>query len=116
MYIYGISQLAEEVKNNLAYTQRTDLDFNNLEVIWCDLLLPSHKLLLRSKREKATMIIIKRFVKIKNKIQIKIKRADSDYISNKIQENKGNSKLLWQQLKQLGCSKNSKEKTKIVLK
>ena len=28
------------VKNNLAYTQRNDLDYNDFEAVWCDVLLP----------------------------------------------------------------------------
>ena len=49
-------------------------------------------------------------------MQQKIKKAKTEYISNKIQENKGNSKKLWEQLKHLGYAKNCKKESKTVLK
>lgn len=67
------------------------------------------ELLAEYKKDKDNDEKYKKFCKARNKIQQEIKKTKSEYISNKIQENKGNSKKLWQQLKNLGYSRNSKE-------
>ena len=38
-----------------------------------------------------------------------------DYLANKIEENVGNSKKLWNQLKKLGYSSKKKENSSVVL-
>ena len=55
------------------------------------------------------------FCKIRNKIQRDIKRAKSTFFQNKIEEFKFNPKKLWENLKTLGYSNKSKDKSRIIL-
>ena len=46
----------------------------------------------------------KEFNLIRNKVQREIRLAKTNYFRDKIEENKGNSKGLWRQLKTIGFS------------
>ena len=48
-------------------------------------------------------------------MQREIRSAKANYFKDKIEENKGNSKNLWKQLKYLGYSEKSKNNSKIVM-
>ena len=56
----------------------------------------------------ANLKISKMFTKYRNLVQRELKSAKSEYFSNKIEENKFDSKKLWQSLKSLGY-KNPKK-------
>ena len=58
----------------------------------------------------------KRYCQARNKMQKIIRKGKSEFIANKIEEHKGDSKKLWQQLKNLGYSNSSSEASKMVLK
>lgn len=58
----------------------------------------------------------KLYCSLRNKIQRKVKIAKTDYIQNKIEENRNNPKKLWSQLKELGYSNKSKYSPNSVLK
>ena len=51
----------------------------------------------------------------RNQVQRYIRKAIADYFSNKIEENKNNSKNLWQQLKSLGYKNKKDDDSNIVL-
>ena len=57
----------------------------------------------------------KKFDSLRNKVQREIRSAKTNYLKNKIEENKGNSKNLWKQLKSTGYSTKSKNNSKIVM-
>ena len=57
----------------------------------------------------------KNFSKVRNLLQRKIKKAKTDHISTKLEENKEDLKKLWQQLKSLGYRNQKKEEKKVVL-
>lgn len=57
----------------------------------------------------------KSFCQYRNKVQREIKIAKSEYLSNKMEENKNNSRKLWQQVKTLGYSQTTKSSPNIVL-
>jgi len=59
--------------------------------------------------------VYKEYCKSRNKIQRDIKKAKSDYFSDKIEEHKSNPKKLWQQLKTLGYSSKDQSQSRIVL-
>jgi hypothetical protein len=59
--------------------------------------------------------LYKHFCMQRNKVQRTIKHAKKDFLSLKIAENRNNTKKLWSQLKELGYSNKSKEKSNIVL-
>ena len=53
--------------------------------------------------------------KMRNKVQREIKHAKQHYLVNKIDDNKHDSKKLWQNLKELGYQNKSKDSYNIVL-
>ena len=55
------------------------------------------------------------YCKLRNEIQRKTRTSKSDYLANKIDENRNNSKNLWQQLKNLGYNSKDKQSSNIVL-
>jgi hypothetical protein len=55
------------------------------------------------------------FCKLRNKIQRDIKKAKSLYFQKQIEENRNNSKKLWQNLKNLGYSSKGKDSSKVVI-
>ena len=55
------------------------------------------------------------YCKLRNKVQRDIKAAKQNYIFNKIEDNKNDSKKLWESLKELGYQNKSKVAAKIVL-
>ena len=55
------------------------------------------------------------FCSYRNQVQRYIRKAKADYFSNKIEENKNNSKNLWQQLKSLGYKNKKDDNSNIVL-
>ena len=57
----------------------------------------------------------KNFSKVRNLLQRKIKKAKTEHISTKLEENKEDPKKLWQQLKSLGYRNQKKEEKKVVL-
>jgi Holliday junction resolvasome RuvABC DNA-binding subunit len=57
----------------------------------------------------------KTFSEIRNNVQRQIRKAKSEYFSNKVEENKFYPKKLWQNLKSLGYKNQQKSDTKIVL-
>ena len=57
----------------------------------------------------------KQFCFYRNKVQKEVKTAKSDFLSNKIEENKNNPKKLWEQIKSLGYINKSKSSPNIVL-
>ena len=57
----------------------------------------------------------KLFCKLRNKVQRNIRTAKSEYLSNKIEENKNEPKNLWQQLKNLGYKNSKKDSSNVVL-
>ena len=57
----------------------------------------------------------KNYCKLRNKVNREISMAKADYFSNKVEENKFDSKKLWQQLKTLGYKNKSNESSKVVL-
>ena len=61
------------------------------------------------------LITTKGTTSYRNKIQRDIKSAKQQYIFNKIEDNKNNSKKLWESLKELGYQNKSKVSAKIVL-
>ena len=52
---------------------------------------------------------------LRNKVQREIRIAKTNHFKDKIEENKGNTKELWRQLKSIGYSSKSKNNCKIVL-
>ena len=53
---------------------------------------------------------------MRNKVIREISITKADFFSNKVEENKFDSKKLWQQLKYLGYKNKQNESSKIVLK
>ena len=53
---------------------------------------------------------------MRNKVNREISMTKADYFSNKVEENKFDSKKLWQQLKTLRYKNKSNESSKVVLK
>ena len=58
----------------------------------------------------------KKYCKMRNKVLREISITKADFFSNKVEENKFDSKKLWQQLKSLGYKNKQNESSKIVLK
>ena len=81
-----------------------------LELIW-----KRDKLLYESNKDKHNKELRKEFNLIRNKVQREIRIAKTNYFKDKIEENKGNSKGLWRQLKSIGYSSKPKKNCKIVL-
>ena len=52
---------------------------------------------------------------LRNKVQRKVRKAKSNYLKDRLEENKNNPKKLWKQFKTLGYSNKNKEKSKIVI-
>ena len=65
----------------------------------------------KNKRNKA---LRNHFNFLRNKVQREVRKAKSNYLKDRVEENKNNPKKLWKQSKMLGYS-NDKEKTKIVI-
>ena len=57
----------------------------------------------------------RQYCQLRNKIQKDVRSAKAEHFSSKIEENKHNSKKLWNQLKTLGYSSKTKGETKVVL-
>ena len=57
----------------------------------------------------------KQFCCLRNKVQLAVKNAKADYISNKLEENKNSPKKLLKHLKKLGYSNKTKSSAKTVL-
>ena len=81
-----------------------------LELIW-----ERDRLLFESNKDKANKELRKEFNMLRNKVQREIRIAKTNYFKDKIEENKGNSKGLWRQLKSIGYTSKSKNNCKIVL-
>ena len=72
-------------------------------------------LLYTFKKDRSNRNMYKEFCQLRNKIQRDVRMAKAEYFSSKIEENKNDSKKLWQQLKTLGYSNKTKGETKVVL-
>ena len=72
-------------------------------------------LLLKFKTDRTQKHLYSEYCKVRNKIQRDIRHAKSNYFTNCIDENKNNSKKLWQTLKELGYSSKVKGAANIVL-
>ena len=72
-------------------------------------------LLLKFKSDRTQKHLYSEYCKVRNKIQRDIRHAKSNYFTNCIDENKNNSKKLWQTLKDLGYSSKVKGAANIVL-
>ena len=81
-----------------------------LQLIW-----KRDQLLHESNKDKDNKELRKEFNIIRNKVQREIRIAKTNYFKDKIEENKGNTKGLWSQLKSIGYSSKSKNNCKIVL-
>ena len=57
----------------------------------------------------------KQFCCLRNKVQVAVKNAKADYISNKLEENKNSPKKVWKTLKNLGYSSKTKSYPNVVL-
>ena len=57
----------------------------------------------------------KAYCKLRNDIQRKTRNSKSEYLANKIDENRNNPKKLWQQLKTLGYNSKGKQSSNVVL-
>ena len=68
-----------------------------------------------SNKDKNNKELRKKFNLIRNQVQREIRIAKTNYFKDKIEENKGNSKGLWRQLKSIGYSTKSKNNSKVVL-
>ena len=64
---------------------------------------------------KSNKLLRQEFNVLRNKVQREIKKAKSNYLKDRIEENKNNPKKLWKQFKSLGFSSKSKVNSKIVL-
>ena len=97
---------------NVRIKTRTEPWINSsiLESIW-----KRDKLLHESNKNKQNKELRKEFNLMRNKVQNEIRIAKTNYFKDKIEENKGNSKGLWRQLKSIGYSSKSKNNCKIVL-
>ena len=74
------------------------------------------KLLSQYKKDCNNVSLFREFSKLRNAIQRDIKMAKQQYFNHKVEQNRGNSGKLWQQLKSLGYSnKGSDNSTSIVL-
>ena len=73
------------------------------------------KFLSKFRKNKNDKTLYKSYCKVRNKVQRDIKLAKSNYYSDKIRENKSNSKKLWDTLKGLGYRSTSKSENNIVL-
>ena len=108
------SSILDEVApiKNVRIKTRTEPWINSmiLELIW-----KRDRLLHESNKNKHNKELRKEFNLIRNKVQREIRLAKTNYFRDKIEENKGNSKGLWRQLKTIGFSSKSKNNCKIVL-
>ena len=66
----------------------------------------------RAKDEK----LYKRYRVLRNMVQREVKKAKLDYLQNKIEENKQDSKTLWQNLKGLGLKNKKRKEQESVIK
>ena len=57
----------------------------------------------------------KQFNLLRNKVQREVKKAKSNYLKNKIEDNKKNPKEIWRQFKTLGYSNKHKDNSKVIL-
>ena len=91
---------------------RTEPWINNtiLELIW-----ERDKLLYNANKNKENRELRKAFNLLRNKVQREIRKAKTNYFKDKIEENKGNPKNLWKQLKSIGYSSKPMGNSKIVL-
>ena len=80
-----------------------------------ELIRKRDRLLSESNKDKANKELRKEFNILRNKVQSEIRIAKTNYFKDKIEENKGDSKGLWRQLKSIGYTSKSKNKCKIVL-
>ena len=60
-------------------------------------------------------ILSKRYRKLRNEVQREVKRAKLEYLQTKIEENKKDSKRLWQNLKSLGLKKKNGKDQEFVI-
>ena len=67
-----------------------------------ELIRKRDKLLSESNKDKSNKELRKEFNILRNKVQSEIRIAKTNYFKDKIEENKGNSKGLWRQLKFIG--------------
>lgn len=74
------------------------------------------QLLRKYKKDKNNVSLYKEFCKIRNSVQRDVKLAKANFFKQKVQQNKGDSDKLWENLKSLGYSdKNVGSSSKIVL-
>ena len=59
--------------------------------------------------------LYKKYCQLRDLVQRETRISKRDYLTNKIEENVGNSKKLWDQLKKLGNSSKKKESSNVVL-
>ena len=74
------------------------------------------QLLYKFNKDKSKTQVYDEYCKLRNKTQRDIRRAKSEHFMNCIDDNKNNSKKLWQTLKELGYSTKVKEAANVVLK
>ena len=72
-------------------------------------------LLFKFKKDRQKKDLYRQYCQLRNKIQKDVRSAKAEHFSSKIEENKHNSKKLWNQLKTLGYSSKTKGETKVVL-
>ena len=85
----------------------------NSEIL--DLIKERDKALSIANKNKGNKTLRENFNFKRNKVQREIKKAKSNYLKDRIEENKNNPKNLWKQFKSLGYSNKNKSNPKIVL-
>ena len=81
-----------------------------------DLIRKRDKALIIANNNKGNKDLRKQFNFLRNKVQREVKKAKSNYLKDKIEDNKDNPKELWKQFKSLGYSNKSKDKSKVTIK
>ena len=80
-----------------------------------DLIRQRDKALEYANRNKENRELRKNFNNIRNKLQREVNKAKSNYLKNKIEDNKKNPKEIWRQFKTLGYSNKHKDNSKVIL-
>ena len=80
-----------------------------------DLIRQRDKALEYANRFKENGELRKQFNLLRNKVQREVKKAKSNYLKNKIEDDKKISKEIWRQCKTLGYSNKHKDNSKVIL-
>ena len=110
MFIEAIDYIAPTKEMRIKGRTETWIDTEILEAI-----RDRDKALYFSNKDKSNKELRKVFNEKRNKVTNLTKKAKSNHLNNKVEENKNNTKKLWEQLKTLGYSNKCKEKAQIIL-